>query len=145
MRADCPAGRKIGCDRQQPACGNCVRTKRSCLGYGVRLAWPDKHDGRRKTPEVPLSDIYLLPHSVTSVGWHFLNFTVDDITSTASGLDVLITTPRPRPVSWLPDLEGEPGQLMAYCEPGRSPSQEFTCLGCINADGFGQMRTGYRA
>ncbi|KAH7403743.1 fungal-specific transcription factor domain-containing protein [Cadophora sp. MPI-SDFR-AT-0126] len=39
--------RKIGCDKTLPACNNCVRTKRSCGGYGIKLHWPDSADGRR--------------------------------------------------------------------------------------------------
>ncbi|KAF2022024.1 hypothetical protein BU24DRAFT_488332 [Aaosphaeria arxii CBS 175.79] len=31
--------RKIGCDRSLPCCKNCLRTDRTCKGYGPRLVW----------------------------------------------------------------------------------------------------------
>ncbi|TVY90697.1 Pestheic acid cluster transcriptional regulator [Lachnellula willkommii] len=39
--------RKIGCDRNLPACSNCLRTRRTCQGYGLKLIWPDDGDRRR--------------------------------------------------------------------------------------------------
>ena len=42
-------GRKVGCDRGQPSCSNCIRTDRQCLGYGIKLSWPQNGgDGRRR-------------------------------------------------------------------------------------------------
>ena len=38
---------KIGCDREFPACQNCVQSKRKCSGYGLRLSWPQAADKRR--------------------------------------------------------------------------------------------------
>ncbi|KAF8866180.1 hypothetical protein BDZ45DRAFT_735465 [Acephala macrosclerotiorum] len=45
--------RKIGCDKALPSCSNCIRTKRACEGYGLKLAWPEDGDGRR--PDNPVS------------------------------------------------------------------------------------------
>ncbi|KAK1999875.1 hypothetical protein LX36DRAFT_459088 [Colletotrichum falcatum] len=39
--------RKISCDRRLPRCSSCIRSNRACAGYGVRLSWPKKHDGKR--------------------------------------------------------------------------------------------------
>ncbi|KAK2039042.1 hypothetical protein LZ31DRAFT_559101 [Colletotrichum somersetense] len=40
-------GRKISCDRRLPRCSSCVRSNRVCTGYGLRLSWPRKDDGKR--------------------------------------------------------------------------------------------------
>ncbi|WDK10989.1 hypothetical protein CGRA01v4_02268 [Colletotrichum graminicola] len=40
-------GRKISCDRRFPRCSSCVRSNRVCTGYGLRLSWPRKDDGKR--------------------------------------------------------------------------------------------------
>lgn len=39
--------RKVRCDAQRPTCGNCAKTKRECLGYGVQLSWPRDGDKKR--------------------------------------------------------------------------------------------------
>ncbi|KAF2272616.1 uncharacterized protein EI97DRAFT_406091 [Westerdykella ornata] len=39
--------RKIRCDRNTPACLQCIRTNRVCKGYGLRLSWPRPNDKRR--------------------------------------------------------------------------------------------------
>ncbi|CAI4218861.1 unnamed protein product [Parascedosporium putredinis] len=51
--------RKIGCDRGLPSCDNCRRSERDCLGYGVRLSWPESLDGRRRkmTPRAMASTL----------------------------------------------------------------------------------------
>ncbi|KAF3006689.1 hypothetical protein E8E13_008809 [Curvularia kusanoi] len=48
--------RKVGCDRTLPTCLNCKKGKRECQGYGLRLAWPDKQDGRRKQKRYVVRD-----------------------------------------------------------------------------------------
>ncbi|KAI0473272.1 fungal-specific transcription factor domain-containing protein [Xylariaceae sp. FL0804] len=73
--------RKIGCDRGSPACNNCLRSGRECLGYGLRLAWPDQPDGRRRLARVPAGDFH---HSPTDwdprvYGRQFLNVTYADL------------------------------------------------------------------
>ncbi|KAI2618208.1 fungal-specific transcription factor domain-containing protein [Hypoxylon sp. NC1633] len=39
--------RRILCDRAAPTCMQCVRSKRKCQGYGLRLSWPNASDARR--------------------------------------------------------------------------------------------------
>ncbi|KAJ4993613.1 C6 finger domain-containing protein [Stagonosporopsis vannaccii] len=48
--------RKVGCDRALPQCFNCKKGQRICQGYGLRLAWPDKEDGRRKQKQYEVKD-----------------------------------------------------------------------------------------
>ena len=48
INTDHSTERKVGCDRTLPTCLNCKKRQRTCQGYGLRLAWPDKQDGRRK-------------------------------------------------------------------------------------------------
>lgn len=38
---------KIGCDLSFPACQNCLQSKKKCMGYGLRLSWPQNSDRRR--------------------------------------------------------------------------------------------------
>ncbi|UPX12777.1 uncharacterized protein EKO05_0003315 [Ascochyta rabiei] len=73
--------RKIGCDRALPTCLNCDKSQRTCQGYGLRLAWPDKQDGRRKQKryEVMSQEVIAkyLPRSNGSL--EFLNTVVQDL------------------------------------------------------------------
>lgn len=39
--------RKIRCDRGTPTCQNCVRARKQCQGYGLRLSWPGINDRKR--------------------------------------------------------------------------------------------------
>ncbi|KAK7211825.1 hypothetical protein V2G26_019003 [Clonostachys chloroleuca] len=39
--------RRVRCDRTIPRCSNCIRVRRICQGYGVRLSWPKASDPRR--------------------------------------------------------------------------------------------------
>jgi hypothetical protein len=76
------AERKVGCDRSVPACQNCQRSHRHCQGYGIKLAWPDKADGRRK--QRPIMDIqFVQSHGTRYVrlpdGMPFLNTTYQDL------------------------------------------------------------------
>lgn len=116
--------RKIGCDRGLPVCHNCTRTGRRCLGYGVRLLWPDRHDGRRKDsgfvvytpPENPLelSDTY---------GLHFLNVTNHDVASSLdpSSYNALVRRPITKPgraLNLYPSMVGQDAMFMSYCKSG---------------------------
>ncbi|KAI5456939.1 fungal-specific transcription factor domain-containing protein [Mariannaea sp. PMI_226] len=40
---------KIACDKTEPACHNCLKKGRVCLGYGLKLSWPRPDDKRRLT------------------------------------------------------------------------------------------------
>jgi hypothetical protein len=48
--------RKIRCDRGLPICSNCVRSKRDCRGYGIRLSWPAESDEKRFVVVKPVSE-----------------------------------------------------------------------------------------
>jgi hypothetical protein len=51
----CIAARKIGCDKSLPACNNCLRTGRSCQGYGFKLRWatPDTQSRSQSAIQLP--------------------------------------------------------------------------------------------
>lgn len=83
--------RKIGCDKTQPACHNCVRTHRICRGYSLQLSWPGDGDRRRAR-----TSYYEAPAQIFNSGSGraddpqyktvaFLNLTIEDI-STYHGL-----------------------------------------------------------
>lgn len=115
--------RKIGCDKRLPSCNNCSRTGRTCLGYGVRLVWPDIHDGRRKLPthptqSEPVEDGHIGgPH----YGQQFLNISYEDIEQSRQDLNslALYGNPNSRPQPSLalqPQLRSQEGDLLQYCE-----------------------------
>lgn len=81
--------RKIGCDRGYPACNNCLRTGRECLGYGIRLAWPDQPDGRRRSGRTPDRAVHCSPHNPADYGKQFLNMTYEDLMHSGKGLMAL--------------------------------------------------------
>lgn len=39
--------RRILCDRKSPECLQCIRSKRTCMGYELRLSWPAKNNRKR--------------------------------------------------------------------------------------------------
>ncbi|KAI1850704.1 hypothetical protein JX266_003986 [Neoarthrinium moseri] len=114
--------RKIGCDRGYPACNNCLRTGRECLGYGIRLAWPDQPDGRRRKHRQPDYETQLPPGNSKYYGKQFLNVTYDDLMrarndALAVSLPLARHTPRPtRPISLMPDLQDREPYLISYYE-----------------------------
>ncbi|KAF2449717.1 hypothetical protein P171DRAFT_440185 [Karstenula rhodostoma CBS 690.94] len=66
--------RKVGCDRALPHCENCTRAKRECKGYDLKLAWPDKYDGRRKQKKYQADPDTSATNYVTNFGeFSFLN------------------------------------------------------------------------
>ncbi|KAG0645071.1 Arginine-requiring 81 [Hyphodiscus hymeniophilus] len=72
--------RKIGCDQKLPLCNNCIRTGRSCEGYGIKLHWPESADGRRPqyywdSKTLNTAEYIIVAKSGTI---HFLNTTYDD-------------------------------------------------------------------
>ncbi|KAK8048747.1 fungal-specific transcription factor domain-containing protein [Apiospora phragmitis] len=107
--------RKIGCDRGYPACNNCLRTGRECLGYGIRLAWPDQPDGRRRVNRMP----------DRHYGKQFLNLTYADLARPSHGcaggsLAVVVQEP-PTPrlkcfVPFVPNMHERDTHLMRYYE-----------------------------
>jgi hypothetical protein len=114
--------RKIGCDRGFPACNNCVRTSRECLGYGIRLAWPDQPDGRRRVNRLPsqAGTTSLVSHSA-HYGRQFLNVTYKDLAA-AAGKSIVADAPlmigvheRPMPaIPLIPDLKERESRLINY-------------------------------
>ncbi|KAK1715641.1 fungal-specific transcription factor domain-containing protein [Colletotrichum lupini] len=68
--------RKIGCDKSIPHCDNCVRTRRECAGYGIRLNWPDRLRSREKDLIVcPVVEIASAQEHPQTLGTRFLNTT----------------------------------------------------------------------
>lgn len=55
-RSGCWTCREAGykCDEAKPFCGRCVRLKRSCQGYGLRLKWRHHKQSRSKIDPRPL-------------------------------------------------------------------------------------------
>ncbi|OTA70111.1 hypothetical protein K449DRAFT_321574 [Hypoxylon sp. EC38] len=97
--------RKIGCDRGYPACNNCLRTGRECLGYGIRLAWPDQPDGRRRLNRLPDHTIH--HHEIDSAyyGKQFLNVTYSDLAVARRGISPIylpFIRAQPRPGRTIP-------------------------------------------
>ncbi|KAH6652945.1 fungal-specific transcription factor domain-containing protein [Truncatella angustata] len=114
--------RKIGCDRGLPACNNCLRTGRECLGYGIRLAWPDQPDGRRRKSQTPDQAIQLPAGNSKHYGRQFLNVNYDDVAraSNAESSDRPILyhrSPQPqRLIPLIPNLHEREPQLIYYYE-----------------------------
>ncbi|KAI5858217.1 fungal-specific transcription factor domain-containing protein [Durotheca rogersii] len=112
--------RKIGCDRHYPACDNCLRTGRECLGYGIRLAWPDQPDGRRRLSRLPDHTIH--HHEIDSAyyGKQFLNVTYSDLAVARKGvspigLSLIRCQPRPsRTVPIFPNFHEKESHLLGY-------------------------------
>lgn len=136
-------GRKIGCDKSLPSCNNCARTGRKCMGYGVRLTWPDSHDGRRKLPILPARTDQGHHQSFTEqppspyYGQQFLNVSSDDVEKSrrdASALALTVLTyphnnPRPKPsLTLLPGLRGKESDLMSYCKSWQGHDKCFYCF-----------------
>lgn len=124
----CP-GRKIGCDKQFPACSNCLRTGRQCMGYGMQLRWEDEYDGRRKDSHLkaPTDAVYLLPELKELYGLQFLNVTSEDLQHSIRS----ITWPQliakrgytypSRSLSPWPDIVRDGSDLLEYCKSPRIP------------------------
>jgi hypothetical protein len=76
-----PLGRKIGCDQGVLSCENCIRTKRKCEGYGIKLHWPEAGDGRRPLHKWESNRVESLDLNASwrSNSYHFLNTTYGDL------------------------------------------------------------------
>ncbi|KAI1178114.1 fungal-specific transcription factor domain-containing protein [Nemania sp. FL0916] len=113
--------RKIGCDRGFPACNNCLRTGRECMGYGIRLAWPDQPDGRRRGSQIPNRALHCSPHNSAHYGKQFLNMTYEDLMHNGKGLmvlnELLLLRYQPRParsIPLLPEFHQRDAHLLNY-------------------------------
>lgn len=74
------AERKVGCDKAFPECVNCTKSKRKCKGYELKLAWPDKYDGRRKQKKYQAAPEGSAKQYIAQNGsFTFLDTTFDDV------------------------------------------------------------------
>ncbi|KAF2738754.1 hypothetical protein EJ04DRAFT_25944 [Polyplosphaeria fusca] len=113
--------RKVGCDRALPACANCTRSNRHCQGYGVKLAWPDKVDGRRKQKKY-YADPGPSSNYVTHGGeFSFLNTTSDDVKGQKLNVQDMVRLERglkglriARPVSSISGVIDQDAFLLQY-------------------------------
>ncbi|KAI9163791.1 transcriptional regulatory protein [Paramyrothecium foliicola] len=125
--------RRVGCDKSVPQCHNCIRSGRECLGYGIRLKWPEIRDGRRRADEMHvhvLSSNNPLELS-QDYGIHFLNTTDRDVTfANQDGLsqavqDIAISLSTPvqpgRALTNHPQLDRGDSMLLSYYEGIISP------------------------
>ncbi|KAH8893325.1 hypothetical protein GQ53DRAFT_745569 [Thozetella sp. PMI_491] len=112
--------RRIRCDRALPSCGQCVRSKRSCAGYALRLSWPREHDRRRamlgvdppRSAEAPRVSATQM---VNATSWDFemREYLVELQTKDGSQM----TPPVQPSVSWAPfKLQTEEKDLLQYFE-----------------------------
>lgn len=114
--------RKIGCDRGYPACNNCLRTGRECLGYGIRLAWPDQPDGRRRVDRLPEYQFQLPATNSKYYGKQFINVTFADLAQARDGASpyhpaLIRSQMRPsRLIPLLPNFHERETHLITYCE-----------------------------
>jgi hypothetical protein len=107
---------------------NCTRAKRECKGYGLKLAWPDKHDGRRKQKKYEADPDVRETNYVTKSGeFYFLNtgmediegrrYTMRDLVEKFPLVDVWARANGPQsPKLWNLDLDERDGMLLSYCE-----------------------------
>ncbi|KAF2001723.1 hypothetical protein P154DRAFT_489655 [Amniculicola lignicola CBS 123094] len=116
--------RKVGCDRALPECVNCTRSKRLCKGYHLKLAWPDKVDGRRKQKKYQALQIESPATYITQDGsFSFLNTTFNDLKSAKVNVQEIVeadtqvdslTIAPPMPLHpSIPGLKGE-GLYLSY-------------------------------
>jgi hypothetical protein len=144
------AERKIGCDRARPWCANCIGSGRECLGYDVRLLWPDQYDGRRRDGVV----LGYVPSAARSelspyYGQQFLNVTFKDIESvdtdpSSSKSKILVARPIQRVnrnPSPYPRLRDEDVLLLNYCTSFCVPSYiaGWTLTRCVDREKVSTM------
>lgn len=124
VRTDFVVERKVGCDRTLPACLKCKRGQRDCQGYGLRLAWPDKQDGRRKQKRYEVIDKDIVSRYVRRNDGNlaFLNTVVADLDGSRLCVQDLIkgelitvmSNAVPMPRSLFPVSEQD-GMLLNHC------------------------------
>lgn len=109
---------RMRCDRAIPICAQCMRAKRTCKGYSVRLSWPRDNDGRRaivlKPPQNSIKCRGYRVEEATMVrrsNWDIEMYMY--LSSRASHAPLLHA-----PVSWNPHRLGEEAwNLLNYCKP----------------------------
>ncbi|KIW46174.1 uncharacterized protein PV06_01861 [Exophiala oligosperma] len=118
--------RKIGCDKTLPECNNCLRTNRKCGGFGIKLVWPEKYDGRRK-PSIPAASGHLIQRGqevFPSLAVDFLNTTFQDIAlsnqylvaESSTHMPLLSLNTRTLPAVSNPNFTLDDGRLISYFE-----------------------------
>lgn len=116
--------RKVGCDRTLPTCKNCEKGQRACQGYKLRLAWPDKQDGRRKQKryEVTNQDNVARYLHRKDGRLTFLNTVVKDMDGSKISVDDLIKSELTRAMSrFIPtpispfSISEKDGMLLNHC------------------------------
>lgn len=123
MHTDHIVERKVGCDRALPECINCKKGQRTCQGYGLRLAWPDKQDGRRKQKRYEVKDqdvvTKYLPRKDGVL--QFLNTVVEDLDGSRLSFRELIQAELTGAVSTIPlplnicSINEKDGMLLSHC------------------------------
>jgi len=118
--------RKIGCDKTLPACNNCVRRHRICGGFGIKLSWPEKYDGRRKPllATVGGRSAQRNDEVCPSIALDFLNTTFEDIElsnhhvlpESSAHMRLLRLNTRTLPCYLLPGFTHDHGNLLSYYE-----------------------------
>ncbi|KAH7135689.1 fungal-specific transcription factor domain-containing protein [Dendryphion nanum] len=113
--------RKVGCDRFLPECVNCKRSGRHCQGYALKLAWPDKVDGRRKQKKYQAQHVRSTDYLTRNGRFTFLNTTNEDFNDTIDfqrivkiesySRDEYQIRPALRPLS---NINEEDGRLLSY-------------------------------
>ncbi|KAL0942978.1 uncharacterized protein CTRU02_200864 [Colletotrichum truncatum] len=75
------AARKVQCDGDRPACKKCVRSRRECQGYELRLSWPRAGDKKRALTGTNTPPAISLPHRSIEVpsGLFFVNTSFKDL------------------------------------------------------------------
>ncbi|TGJ81471.1 hypothetical protein E0Z10_g7294 [Xylaria hypoxylon] len=105
--------------RRTQGCWTCK--SKECLGYGIRLAWPDQPDGRRRGSRIPDRAVHSSPHNPVDYGKQFLNMTYEDLMHNGKGLtvfnDLLLLRNQQRPprsIPLLPKFHERESHLLSY-------------------------------
>lgn len=107
-----------------PNCINCQKGQRLCQGYGLRLVWPDKQDGRRKQKRYEVNDqSFLVKYFKQEDGsLAFLNTMSEDMNGSKSAVQDLVkhemkgamSTTIPKSIDFLQICE-QYGMLLNHC------------------------------
>ena len=123
-------GRKIGCDRTTPCCNNCIRTKRECHGYGLRLVWPGQPNRRHRDVDARTHEPPIQSRLAPYYGAQFLNMTLKDVAEAREAVTghMLVSRLQSRPnrgLSLHAPINEYDGMLLSYCKQIRRISELF--------------------
>lgn len=138
ISTDHVAERKVGCDRALPECLNCKKGQRFCQGYGLRLAWPDKQDGRRKQKRYEVqyqaTVTKYLPRKDGNL--QFLNTVIGDLNGSrlsfrelTQGDFIKVMWNIPMPLDFC-SINEQDGMLLSHCKPSKC-DRGLTLLKCF--------------